>query len=127
MKIQYGSSIAKKTREIGAGPPPTAKPKPDVTAERTEVKAGESVTSESKQAALNAEKIRQSVEALNKAVEVVLPNRLKFRVHEATDQIQVQIIDQESNKVVKEIPPQEILDLMTRIKEMVGWFLDERI
>lgn len=124
MRIQDGGSAGRKAAEMEISQNTAAKSQP-VTPEHVSLQ-DETQTAENKMVA-DPEKVRQAVEALNKAVEVSLPNRLQFRLHEATDQMQVQIIDQESEKVIKEIPPQEILDLMARIHEMVGWFLDERI
>ena len=52
--------------------------------------------------------------------------RLRFQVHEATGRIWVQVIDAETNEVVKEIPPERYLDLVARIWELVGLLVDER-
>lgn len=52
--------------------------------------------------------------------------RLRFRVHEETGRIWVQVIDQQTNEVVKEIPPERYLDLVARIWELVGLLVDER-
>ena len=52
--------------------------------------------------------------------------RLRFRVHEATGRIWVQVIDQQTNEVVREIPPERYLDLVARIWELVGLLVDER-
>ena len=118
MKIQDGGSAGSKAVEINTSQNPATRPLPALQ---------EEIQTAEKKMTPDPDRVRQAVEALNKAVEVSLPNRLQFRLHEATEQMQVQVIDQESDKVIKEIPPQEILDLMARIHEMVGWFLDERI
>ena len=55
-----------------------------------------------------------------------LNEKLGFRVHEATGQLVVQIVDRNSGEVVRESPPPEFLDLAARMKEMVGLFLDEQ-
>ncbi|MDP3051106.1 MAG: flagellar protein FlaG, partial [Eubacteriales bacterium] len=38
----------------------------------------------------------------------------------------VRIIDAETEEVVKEIPPEEILDLIAKLWEMAGIVVDER-
>ena len=51
--------------------------------------------------------------------------RLRFRVHEDTERLMVQVIDAETDEVIREIPPSEVLDLVARIHEMIGLFIDE--
>lgn len=124
MKIQDGGSSTLKTVESKAAT--TLVPKPQQAAPERSTKREPAAMNDANSRS-NAENVRKAVDALNKAVEVSLPNRLQFRLDEATEAMQVQVVDHETDKVIKEIPPQEILDLMARIKEMVGWFLDERI
>jgi len=45
---------------------------------------------------------------------------LKFHIHEDTGQIVVQVIDKEDDRVIREIPPEALLDLEARIDEMTG-------
>lgn len=52
--------------------------------------------------------------------------RLRYRVHEPTGRIWVQVIDEETNEVVREIPPERYLDLVARLWELVGLLVDER-
>ena len=52
--------------------------------------------------------------------------RLKFNVHEATGRIWVQVIDAETQEVIKEIPPERYLDLVARIWALVGILVDEK-
>ncbi|MEW6046189.1 MAG: flagellar protein FlaG [Bacillota bacterium] len=52
--------------------------------------------------------------------------RLKFNVHQDTGRIWVQVINTETNEVIKEIPPERYLDLVARIWELVGIVVDER-
>ncbi len=58
-------------------------------------------------------------------------HHLKFRVHEDSGRIQVKVIDSESQKVIREIPPEKILECSAMIKnlmeEMAGILLDEVI
>jgi flagellar protein FlaG len=50
---------------------------------------------------------------------------LRFQVHEGTSQLLVQVVDRISGEVLRELPPHEFLDLVVRMREMVGAFLDE--
>ncbi|WP_238988834.1 flagellar protein FlaG [Calorimonas adulescens] len=53
--------------------------------------------------------------------------RLEFSIHEGTHKIVVKIINEETNEVIKEIPPEKILDLVAKIWEIVGLFVDKKI
>ncbi|MEW5814141.1 MAG: flagellar protein FlaG [Spirochaetota bacterium] len=53
--------------------------------------------------------------------------RLKFSVNEELNQVVVKVIDSETDKVIKEIPPAEIQKLQVRIREIIGILFDEKI
>jgi uncharacterized FlaG/YvyC family protein len=55
-----------------------------------------------------------------------LDQSLTFRLHEEAQQLMVQVVDRNSGKVLRETPPKEFLDLTVRLREMVGFFLDEQ-
>jgi flagellar protein FlaG len=50
---------------------------------------------------------------------------LKFKVHKDTDTIQVEVIDPSSEKVIKKIPEDEILNMAASLKESVGFLVDK--
>jgi uncharacterized FlaG/YvyC family protein len=54
-----------------------------------------------------------------------LDQSLTFRLHEGAQQLMVQVVDRHTGKVLREAPPKEFLDLTVRLREMVGFFLDE--
>ena len=64
------------------------------------------------------------MEALNDAIEYI--NRaLRFSVHEDTQRMMVKVVNLENNEVIKEIPPEEVLDTVARIREMIGLLIDK--
>ncbi len=69
--------------------------------------------------------LRQATRLINRMLEESR-RRLKFNVHEQTGRIWVQVIDLDSQEVIKEIPPERYLDLVARIWELVGLLVDER-
>ena len=71
-------------------------------------------------------KLENSVEELNDTIEA-LHKDLKFRIHEDSDRLMVEVINLDNNEVIKEIPPKEVLDMLGRIREMVGILIDEKI
>ena len=53
-------------------------------------------------------------------------DRFEFKVHERTGRMMVKLIDNETDEVIKEIPPEKILDLVASIWDLVGILVDER-
>lgn len=79
-----------------------------------------------KQKPVNLQDLTQMTEAMNKFVQAMDAN-IRFLIHEGTNQIIVQVVDQTDNKVLKEFPPHEFLDTMAAIRDYVGILLDKKI
>lgn len=56
-----------------------------------------------------------------------LNKRLKFSVNKELNQVVVKIIDSTTDKVIKEIPPEELQRLHVRLREAIGLLIDEEI
>ena len=77
------------------------------------------------QSKVNSEDLIKAVNNVNKAFET-FNQGLHFKVNDETNQLVVQIVDQKTDEVIKQIPSQEVLDLEAQLREMVGVFLDEK-
>jgi len=53
--------------------------------------------------------------------------RFEFVVDEQINRIVVKVIDKDTDKLIKEIPPQEIQHLIARLRETMGLLVDEEI
>ncbi len=53
--------------------------------------------------------------------------RLKFSINRELDQVVVKVIDGETDKVIKVLPPEELQRLHVRIREAIGLLFDEKI
>ena len=51
---------------------------------------------------------------------------LRFRIHEESERIMVQVVNLENNEVIKEIPPEKILNVVAQIQNIIGLFIDTR-
>lgn len=71
------------------------------------------------------EKIKQETYVLNKFMQIMTAD-LQFEVHEKTNQLMVKLVDLRSNKVLREFPPHEFLDMIARIQDYVGVLLDKK-
>jgi len=68
------------------------------------------------------------IEAIEKANKAISGGnrRFEFSIHEETKAIMVKVIDAETNELIREIPPEKILDIIAAIWEMAGIIVDER-
>lgn len=53
--------------------------------------------------------------------------KLSYSINHESDEIVVKVIDKETDKVIKEIPSEDIQRLHARIREMIGILFDEQI
>ena len=65
------------------------------------------------------EDIQRSAELLEQTFRL-FNKRLAFSVNEEIGRVVVKVIDAQTDKVIKEIPPAEIQRLIARIKETIG-------
>jgi len=53
--------------------------------------------------------------------------RLQFVVDHSSNQVIIKVIDKETDKVVKELPPEELQRLHSNLKEAIGLLFDEMV
>jgi flagellar protein FlaG len=68
--------------------------------------------------------ITRYVSTINQMLEPAV-FKLNFGVHEDTNMVTVQIVDTNTEEVIRELPPESRLDTMARIQEFVGLLFDE--
>ncbi len=71
-------------------------------------------------------KLEEKIEDMNKITETLEEN-LSFKLHDETDRIMVQVVNVKTQEIVKEMPPEEMLDLSAKIHKMVGLLIDEKV
>lgn len=67
-----------------------------------------------------------SIESANEQF-VAYDRRFEFSIHEKTKHIMVKVIDVTTDEIIREIPPEKILDLVAAIWEISGIIVDERV
>lgn len=70
------------------------------------------------------EQIKKAVEKLNKSM--MSHSEAVFGIHEATNRVTIKIIDKDTKKVIKELPPEKTLDMIAKVWEMAGILVDEK-
>lgn len=68
----------------------------------------------------------EAIEKANRAIRGVY-TQLEFSIHEKTGDIMVKVKNSESGEVIREIPPEKILDLVANIWEMLGIIVDKKV
>ena len=71
------------------------------------------------------EDLQEQVEKINTAAKT-FNTGLRFRIHEESERIMVEVIDLAENEVIKENPPERILNMVAQIQNIIGLFIDTR-
>ncbi len=71
------------------------------------------------------DKLNKAVDSLNEILEINNKN-VKFVYHEGLEEYYVQLVDSETEEVLKEIPSKKILDAFYEMQKLVG-LIDEKI
>ena len=80
---------------------------------------------ERKELPLSDKVIINAIEKANRAISGA-NRKFEFSIHEKTKEIMVKVIDLDTNEVIREIPPEKILDMVAKMWEMAGIMVDER-
>ena len=71
----------------------------------------------------STEQLHKAVEEINKKM---MNSEVAFGFHEKTNRVTIKIIDKETKKVIKELPPEKTLDLIAKAWELAGIMVDEK-
>ena len=86
--------------------------------------AAEAQQKEKEDAKLDEKSVSAMTEELNKLMDNINCN-LSFTYHKEVDVMSVKMIDKKTDEVIKEFPPEEMVESMIRAKEWIGAFLDK--
>ena len=86
----------------------------------------EQVVRQPEQATVKPQVIHSTTEDI-KRMSLALSKKLQFVVDHGSNQVIVKVIDRETDKVIKELPPEELQRLHRNLKEAIGLVLDEMV
>ena len=82
------------------------------------------------QGSVSSAEIQPKTDSAKKAVDEVNKKAVNseaiFGIHEATNRVTIKIIDKDTKKVLKEIPPEKTLDMIAKVWELAGLMVDEK-
>ncbi|MFJ7732308.1 flagellar protein FlaG [Lysinibacillus sp. NPDC097231] len=86
----------------------------------------QTVTAVGEERDISPEKLQQAVDAINDFLKTNYSSS-KFVYHEGLGKYYVTVVNENTNEVVKEIPPKKLLDAFYEMQKMVGMIVDEKI
>jgi len=75
---------------------------------------------------INEDELISAIESANKSVNVY-DRKLEFSIHEKTKEIMVKVIDTNTDEVIREIPPEKVLDMVAKLWELAGILVDKKV
>jgi len=75
--------------------------------------------------AFTEQEIRDAAAKMNSVAEAIQAN-IRYRVHERSNALQIQIVDiADNDRVIREVPSTEMLNVLARTHEALGLIFDE--
>ncbi|MBM7623046.1 flagellar protein FlaG [Sporohalobacter salinus] len=98
----------------------------NVSQKSSELKRGQSKGNKESQQEITKKEVKEGIEQLNEAIQTFHED-VQFELHEDSGRMMTKIVNLDKHEVIREIPPKEVLEMLGRIKDMVGLILDEKI
>ena len=70
------------------------------------------------------EKIRKAVAEMSK--KMTSNTEAIFGIHDETNRVTIKLVDKDTKKVIREIPPEKTLDMIAKVWELAGILVDEK-
>lgn len=71
------------------------------------------------------EKLKEGTEKMNQTANI-FDRAVRFQLHEGTKEMMISVVDPNTDKVIREIPPKEFLDFIQKMKEYIGMIFDKK-
>ncbi|ATF16666.1 flagellar protein FlaG [Brevibacillus sp. HB1.4B] len=74
---------------------------------------------------LNSKELVREVDNLNKFMQSSTTH-IKFTLHEKLNEYYVQVVNDQTKEVIREIPSKKVMDMVAKMHEMIGLLVDEK-
>ncbi len=71
------------------------------------------------------EQVKDAVNKVNNKMKAHR-TRCEFAYHEEINRVSIKVLDRETEEVIKEIPPEEALEMLEKVWEIAGLLVDEK-
>lgn len=88
--------------------------------------ATQSQSTEEQKDFVSKDKLQEAVGSINEFLHTQQKSS-KFVFHEGLDKYYVKLVDAETDEVIKEIPPERLLNAFYEMKKLAGMIVDEKI
>lgn len=75
---------------------------------------------------ITSAEIKDAIDKLEKTSSI-FNKRIRLYVNKKINRIVIKVIDRNTDKVIREIPPEEIQKLIARISETIGLLVDKKV
>ncbi|TMW72381.1 flagellar protein FlaG [Alteribacter natronophilus] len=116
------SMIRESTDRLGYGADKRVEP----VTQKGENRVQEDVKNGEPQRTAGKEEVLEKAEALNQMLEAQ-DKAYRFNIHEDLNRTYVAVVDRNTEEVIKEIPPEKFLDMVSAMLEFAGIIIDEKI
>lgn len=93
--------------------------------EANTVKQESSEEEKQKDAKANENRIKSVLDETNKKI-MPTRTRCEFSYHEEVNRVSIKVRDVETDKVIREIPPEETIEMLQKLWEVAGLLVDEK-
>ena len=124
MSLSAGSNLAVTAqKELPQEKRPPLPGEQKAAAEKAETSLPGIVTGNQKGQFTDLKKTTSELERIS----IAFDRRLKFEIDEESRQILIKVIDNETDKVIKVLPPEELQRLHSRIRETFGFLVNRMV
>ncbi|WP_432407124.1 flagellar protein FlaG [Wukongibacter sp. M2B1] len=74
---------------------------------------------------LSEKTIKEVIDNTNKKL-IATNRKFEFSINEETNDVIVKVINKETDELIREIPSEKILDMVAKMMELAGLFIDEK-
>ena len=74
----------------------------------------------------NTAHLKELAADVQKNLQIMHNVDLQFSVHEASGRVMIVVREESTGKVIREIPPREILNLAAKLDEIIGLLVDKK-
>lgn len=75
---------------------------------------------------IDSKDTKKAVDKLNKLLEDT-PTHVEYEIYGKLNSIMIKVVDDNTKEVIKEIPPKKIVDMVDKLCELAGLFMDKKV